>query len=82
MMMNGYDTGMPAQQFSNMVQSPDAVNQFASAISQTSFSSVEAYNATNNILMDMNAHDHGHGSHSFFSSKFGIILNSTKSKLY
>ncbi len=55
MMVNGYDTGIQAQQFSSMMQNPDAVNQFANAISQTSFSNVEAYNATNNILSEMNA---------------------------
>jgi len=54
--VDGYDTGMPAQQFSGMMQSPDAVNQFATAISQTSFGgNQEAYASTTNILMDMNA---------------------------
>lgn len=55
MMINGNNTGMPAQQFGAMMQNPDSVSQFANAISQTSFANVEAYNATNNILSEMNA---------------------------
>ncbi|ABB43830.1 hypothetical protein Suden_0551 [Sulfurimonas denitrificans DSM 1251] len=91
MMINGYNTGMPAQQFGSMMQNPEAVSQFANAISQTSFSNVEAYNATNNILMDMNAqtqranmqqkiHNNASDTRNAMQHKESLEANSQKSK--
>ncbi|MDD3443062.1 MAG: hypothetical protein PHW89_07355 [Sulfurimonas denitrificans] len=91
MMINGYNTGMPAQQFGSMMQNPEAVSQFANAISQTSFSNVEAYNATNNILMDMNAqtqranmqqkiHNNSSDTRNAMQHKESLEANSQKSK--
>ncbi|MDQ7062548.1 MAG: hypothetical protein Q9M43_16095 [Sulfurimonas sp.] len=53
LMMNGQDTGMPYQQFSQMMQDPNMGATFSNALSSSDLSNKDVYNTTNSILQDM-----------------------------